>query len=231
MGFVRFMLVIIVVTALTPVTWWLTLPNVEELGHRTPTTTAFIELRREQAEKRGEPFNLRWEWRKLNRISPYLRHAVVSAEDAKFYKHQGVDWNSLRGVVKTALEERRLGRGASTLTQQVAKNLYLSPSRNPLRKITEVAIAKRLEQHLTKQQILELYLNIAEWGDGVFGAEAASRHWYHKSAARLRPREAARLAVALPNPSTRSPKVRSRKLQRKAAYLVRTMRWAKLTSE
>jgi monofunctional biosynthetic peptidoglycan transglycosylase len=201
-----------------------TLPDVRPLATQNPKTTAFIELRREQARRAGKKFQLRWSWRSLARISPYLRHAVVHAEDGKFWKHEGVDWDALEKAAEKNWEEGRFASGGSTITQQVAKNLYLSPSKNPVRKLREILIARRLEEHLPKKRILEIYLNIAEWGDGVFGAEAAARAWYGVSAADLSPVQAARLAVALPNPFRRSPAVRSRELDRKAARLVRAMR-------
>ncbi len=203
---------------------WLSLPDVEPLARANPATTAFIELRRERAEKRHVPFRLRWKWRRLDQISPYLRHAVIHAEDARFWQHDGVDWEAVLEAAEQNWEERSLGRGASTITQQVAKNLYLSPSRSPVRKLREYLIARRLERHLTKRRLLEIYLNIAEWGDGVFGAEAAAERWYGCSAAALSPVQAARLAVALPSPRRFSTAHRSATLERKAERLLRAMR-------
>jgi monofunctional biosynthetic peptidoglycan transglycosylase len=202
---------------------WVTLPNVRSLRDRNPTTTAFIELRRDQAAEAGKPFHLRWTWRPLARISPLLRRAVIHAEDAKFFQHEGVDWEAVMETAERNWQEGSLARGGSTITQQVAKNLYLSPSRNPIRKLRELLIAWRLEDALGKPRILEMYLNIAEWGPGVFGAEAAARYWFGHAAADLTAAEAARLAVALPNPLRRSPRVRSTALDRKAARLVRAL--------
>jgi monofunctional biosynthetic peptidoglycan transglycosylase len=152
-----------------------------------------------------------------------LRHAVVRAEDAKFWKHEGVDWEAVKKAAERNVGKGDLAIGGSTITQQLAKNLYLSPSRDPIRKLRELFIARRLEQQLSKQRILELYLNVAEWGPGVFGAEAAARRWFGRSASRLTPLQAARLAVALPNPRKRSPRVRAYWLRRKAARLVWSM--------
>ena len=118
------------------------------------------------------------------------------------------------------MKKRKVAVGGSTITQQLAKNLYLSPSKNPLRKLRELLIARRLEAHLDKDRLLEMYLNVAEWGDGVFGAEAAARRWFGISAAELTPVQAARLAVALPNPRQRAPSARAAALDRKAARLV-----------
>lgn len=209
--------------------FWVTLPEVAVLAKQNPESTAFIDLRVEAAEAAGKKFRLRWKWRPLKRISPYLRHAVVSAEDAKFWKHNGVDWKAMENAVEESLETKSLsGRGGSTITQQLAKNLYLSPSRSPLRKLREFFIARRLESHLSKDRILELYLNVAEWGDGVFGAEAASRRWFSCSASKLTPAQAARLAVALPNPFKRSAKRQAKWLDKKAARLLNSMRHAGL---
>ncbi len=203
---------------------WLSLPDVRPLARANPSTTAFIELRRAQAADEHRPFRLRWSWRKLDDISPYLRHAVIGSEDARFWHHSGVDWTAVKRAAERNWEHRRLTHGASTITQQLAKNLYLSPSRNPIRKLQELLIARRLERDVGKRRVLEIYLNIAEWGDGVFGADAAARRWFDCSAAELTPAQAARLAVALPNPHTRSPAHRSRALERKAVRLLREMR-------
>src|SRR5262249_16974708 len=181
--------------ALTALVLWLTLPNVAPLARDNPTTTAFIELRRREAEEAGAPFKLRWTWRPIGHISPLLQRAVVHTEDARFFEHGGVDWDAVKQAVERDWQERSLSRGGSTITQQVAKNLYLSPSRNPVRKVREMMIAWRLESALDKERILEIYLNIAEWGPGVFGAEAAARHWFGRSAADLTAAQAARLAL------------------------------------
>jgi monofunctional biosynthetic peptidoglycan transglycosylase len=203
---------------------WLSLPDVGALATENPKTTAFIELRRQAAASAHAKFELRWTWRPLARISPYLRDAVVHSEDPRFFQHDGIDWAAVQAAARADWKAGQMKYGASTITQQVAKNLYLSPSKNPLRKLREWLIAGRLERTLPKDRILEIYVNIAEWGDGVFGAEAAARRWFGRSAAELTPVQAARLAVALPNPRTRAPNVRSRTLARKAANLVLAMR-------
>lgn len=210
---------------------WLSLPDVRALATTNPKTTRIIELRRTQAAAKRRPFRLRWEWRPLSRISPYLQRAVVLSEDAQFWKHQGVDWDAMKQAAEHDWHERSMERGASTITQQVAKNLYLSPSRNPIRKVRELFIARRLDRALGKARVLELYLNIAEWGDGVFGAEAAARRWFGCSAAALTPAQAARLTVALPNPFKRSPEAKSHALVRKSARLVRALRRAGVIDE
>ena len=203
---------------------WCSLPNTAKLARENPTSTAFIDLRREHAKDAGKSFVLAWDWRPLGRISRYLRAAVIYAEDAHFYSHEGADWEAIEAALETNLDRGELGVGGSTITQQLAKNLYLSPSRSMVRKVREMLIAFSLEDNLSKQRILELYLNIAEWGDGVFGAEAASRKWFGHSAQSLTPAEAARLAIALPNPFKRAPDVRDEMLIKKAVRIIRLLR-------
>jgi monofunctional biosynthetic peptidoglycan transglycosylase len=215
---------IVVVLALGATGLWCSLPDTEKLARENPTSTAFIDLRREQARDAGKSFVLHWDWRPLGKISRYLRAAVIYAEDAHFYSHEGVDWDAIEKALETNFDRGELGVGGSTITQQVAKNLYLSPSRSLIRKLREMLIAFSLEDNLTKQRILELYLNIAEWGDGVFGAEAASRKWFGHSAQSLTPAEAARLAIALPNPFKRAPDVKDPMLTKKAVRIIRLLR-------
>jgi monofunctional glycosyltransferase len=202
--------------------WW-SLPDVRPLARNPPRSTAFIDLRRKEAAAAGRRFVLHWAWRPLDQISPYLQDAVVLAEDARFWQHQGVDWDALEKAAEKNWRRRRIAGGGSTITQQLAKNLYLSPSQDPLRKLRELAIAWRLEDRLSKERLLELYLNVAEWGDGVFGAEAAARRWFATSAWDLTPAQAARLAVALPNPRERAPAVPSPALDRRAARLIQAL--------
>jgi monofunctional biosynthetic peptidoglycan transglycosylase len=203
---------------------WLSVPDTGKLAAENPTSTAFIDLRRDQAEEASRPFKLEWDWRPLGKISRYLRAAVVYAEDYNFYRHDGVDWGAIENAVESNLDKGSLAIGGSTITQQLAKNLYLSPRRSILRKARELLIAFSLEDHLSKQRILELYLNVVEWGDGVFGAEAAARHWFGHSAQSLSPAEAARLAIALPNPIQRAPNVKSPALTRSAVRIIRLLR-------
>src|SRR5262245_41140201 len=183
-----------IVIAFATLLLWCSIPSTAKLADENPTSTAFIDLRREQAESAGQRFALEWQWRPLGKISRYLRAAVVYAAAGYFYDHDGVDWHAIEVAFDKNLETGQMSVGGSTITQQLAKNLYLSPSRSLIRKAREMLIAFALEDHLTKQRILELYLNVAEWGDGVFGAEAAARHWFKHSAQTLKPSEAARLA-------------------------------------
>lgn len=149
---------------------WCSVPETTPLLTENPATTAFIELRRAEAAAAKQPFDLRWQWRPLHRISRYLRAAVVYAEDGTFYSHHGLDWSAIEHAMERDVTHGALGVGGSTITQQLAKNLYLSPRRSFVRKLREMLIAFSLEDHLSKQRILELYLNVVEWGDGIFGA-------------------------------------------------------------
>lgn len=212
------------VSLLAGLSLWLTTPGTAEFAEAPPPETAFIELRRNQAEAKGEAFELRWRWVPLESISPYLRSAVVWAEDPNFWEHSGVDWWAIALAAKSNLEHGSLSYGGSTITQQLAKNLYLSPSRTPLRKLRELFIAKRLEADLPKERIFELYLNIAEWGPGVFGADAAAEHWYGRSAGDLLPGEAVRLALFLPRPTAGNPEAISVKQARRARWILREMK-------
>ena len=203
---------------------WCSIPRTSQLATENPTTTAFIELRRAQAAEAGKKFDLKFQWRPLGKISRYLRAAVVYAEDWKFYEHDGVDWDAIENAIHRNLSRGALALGGSTITQQLAKNLYLSPSKSFVRKLRELLLAFSLEDHLSKQRILELYLNVVEWGDGIFGAEAAAQHWFHHSAQTLTAAEAVRLAIALPNPYTRAPNVRTKELAKKSVRLIRILR-------
>lgn len=170
-----------------------------------PLTTAVQVQRRVEALFSGTAYTKRVERVPLSRISPALQHAVIAAEDARFYQHRGIDWKEVRDTAEDSLEEGRVSRGASTLTQQLVKNLFLTTHGGPVRKAVEWTLAPMAEFILGKQRILELYLNTAEWGPGVFGAEAAAKYHYGASAARLDRDRAARLAAVLPNPRRRKP--------------------------
>lgn len=185
--------------------WLSILPDVELLARVNPTSTALMEARQAQAKERGRAIGRQWTWVPLSRISPHLRRAVVAAEDASFFTHEGFDWEGIKEAAKYNLEAGELKRGGSTITQQLAKNLYLSSERSLFRKAREALITRSLEQHLTKKRILELYLNVAEWGQGVYGAEAAARHHFVKSADELTADEAAWLAAILPSPRRYDP--------------------------
>jgi monofunctional biosynthetic peptidoglycan transglycosylase len=202
---------------------YLTLPDVRPLAKANPATTAFIELRAREARTRGEAPRRIQRWVSYGRISPHLTRAVLVAEDGKFWRHEGIDFEQLRESMEVNIERREFARGASTITQQLAKNLYLSPSKNPIRKVRELLIARRLEAELTKQRILELYLNVIEWGDGVYGAEAAARTHLGKSSAELGPQESALLAAAIVNPRLLNPGRPTARLRRRQQMILRRM--------
>ncbi len=179
---------------------YITLPDVRALRKVNPATTAFIDLRAREARGAGKPVRRVQRWVAYERISPSLRRAVLVTEDAAFFDHEGIDFDELGKSLELDWKRGRIARGGSTITQQLAKNLYLSPSKNPLRKVREFLIARRLEAELSKRRILEIYLNVIEWGDGVYGAEAAARQYFHVSAAALSPEQAALLAAVIINP-------------------------------
>ena len=170
-----------------------------------PPTTAVQMQRRFEAWIHHSPYRKRFQFAPLSAISPNLQHAVVSAEDGRFYQHHGIDWQEVQQVIDQDVERGRLGRGGSTITQQLIKNLFFTTSRNLLRKAVEFTLAPLAERILSKQRILELYINVVEWGPGIYGAEAAARAWYHVPAAALNRDESARLAAILPAPLRRRP--------------------------
>jgi monofunctional biosynthetic peptidoglycan transglycosylase len=184
---------------------YLTLPDVRSLARTNPTSTAFIELRAREALAGGKKPGRIQTWVPYRRISRSLTRAVLVAEDAAFWQHEGVDYDELQKSIELDWARFEMTRGASTITQQLAKNLYLSPSRNPLRKFRELIIARRLEAELSKTRILELYLNVIEWGDGIYGVEAASQTYFHRPASSLGPTESALLAGAIINPRRLNP--------------------------
>ena len=208
---------------------WLTFPDVARLAKETPKSTAFMDQRREQLRDEGKDDTLHYTFVPYDRISPYLRRAVLVAEDDSFYEHHGVDVKGMQEAIEKDWKKKKLARGGSTITQQLAKNLYLSPSRNPLRKLKEFFIARALEEHLTKKRILELYLNVVEMGERVYGAEAASHFYFQKRAADLSPSQAALLAGCLPNPRVMDPAGPNRRLRsRQKMILSRMRRWGYL---
>ncbi|HBY58655.1 MAG TPA: monofunctional biosynthetic peptidoglycan transglycosylase [Solibacterales bacterium] len=170
-----------------------------------PFTTSVQIERRIQSWFDSKPYRKQQAMAPLARISPHLRHAVIAAEDGRFYQHRGIDWQEVRKVAEESIEEGEVPRGASTLSQQLVKNLFLTTTRNPIRKAMEFALVPMLELVLPKDRILELYLNVVEWGPGVWGAEAAAQFHYKTTAARLTREQAARLAAILPNPRRRRP--------------------------
>jgi monofunctional biosynthetic peptidoglycan transglycosylase len=202
---------------------YLTLPDVRALRTSNPTTTAFMELRAREARAKGQEPRRVQRWVAYARISPHLKKAVLVAEDSAFWQHDGIDYEQLKESIEVNFERGEFVRGASTITQQLAKNLYLSPSKNPVRKLREIVIARRLEAELSKQRILELYLNLIEWGDGIYGAEAAARTYFRKAASDLGPQESALLAAAIVNPRVLTPAHPTARLRRRQQMIMRRM--------
>ena len=202
---------------------YLTLPDVAPLQAANPKTTAFIELRAREARAKGRPARREQRWVSYSRISPTLKRAVLVAEDAAFWQHEGIDVDEIRKSLERDLERGRFSRGGSTITQQLAKNLYLTPSKNPLRKLKELLIARRLEAQVSKRRILEIYLNVIEWGDGIYGAEAAAREHFGKPASSLSAEEAALLAGAIVNPRVHDPSRPTPRLLRRQRLMLARM--------
>jgi len=215
------------VATLACAAYLLWLPEVAWLKRSNPRSTAYIDRYVERERSRGKRPRVRLWWKPLPEISEHLRRAVVLSEDDLFYSHRGVDWDSVQDAIEYDWRLMRFARGGSTITQQVARNLFLSSSKNPLRKLKEMLIAWRLERTLGKRRILEIYLNIAEWGDGIYGAQAACRAYFGKSAVEIGPEEAAALATALPSPRRWNPaKKPGTRLARRREALLERMRKA-----
>jgi monofunctional biosynthetic peptidoglycan transglycosylase len=195
-----------VVAVVELVTW----PDVASLATEAPRTTAFVERWQARERAAGRKAEVKLRFVPYARISDDLKLAVVVAEDIDFFTHNGFATAEIRAALEKAWEEKELPRGASTLTQQLVKNLWLSPSRNPWRKVKEALLTREVEAKLSKRRILELYLNVVEFGPGVWGCENASRHYFGKSASALGERESAQLAAALPRPSAWHPGSASR---------------------
>ncbi len=172
--------------------WWWSTHN--------PRSTAFMEQSLGALREKDPQASLQHEWVPYNRISTHLKRAVIASEDAKFADHEGFDWDAIEKAYEKNLQKGRIVAGGSTISQQLAKNLFLSGERSPLRKGQEAIITLMLERVMSKRRILEIYLNVIEWGNGVFGAEAAARHYFGSSAANVGPGDAAWLAAIVPNP-------------------------------
>lgn len=179
---------------------YLSLPDVSVLSQSNPKTTALMELREQEYHQNGRSPGRQQIWVPYRTVSENLKKAILLSEDASFFGHSGIDLTELKESIKKDWEEGSWKRGASTITMQLARNLYLNPSKNPIRKFQEIVITWQLERALSKQRIFEIYLNVVEWGHGIYGAEAASRHYFGKSASDLTSGEAATLAALLPSP-------------------------------
>jgi monofunctional biosynthetic peptidoglycan transglycosylase len=188
-----------------------------------PDTTAFMRTRLEKIREEQPGAKLQYQFVPYARISPHLKRAVIASEDTKFFQHDGFDWDGIRNAYEKNVKEGEVVAGGSTISQQLAKNLFLSGERAFWRKAQEALITVMIEIIMDKRRILELYLNVIEWGDGVFGAEAAARHHYGISAAQVGPEQAARLAAMVPSPRRYSPGRHTAYLERRTATILARM--------
>ena len=198
--------------------------SLHALRKENPRRTALMRQRESEASSANRPYSVQQIWMPLSRISPRLVNAVICSEDGTFFEHSGVDWYELEQSVEKNLEKGKAVRGGSTISQQLSKNLFLSTSKNPLLKLKELIITLRMERILSKKRILELYLNIIEWGNGVFGAEAAARKYFGTSAGHLSSEQAARMAAVIPMPLRVQPNSGSAYIARRAGVILQRMR-------
>ncbi|MGZ8548355.1 MAG: monofunctional biosynthetic peptidoglycan transglycosylase [Sulfuricurvum sp.] len=220
--FWKIILILIILTALD-IGRYAVYPDVTALKKDRPIPTAFMEYREAQWADENRDMHITQTWVSMKNISPNIIKAVLIGEDDGFWKHDGFDVKGMENAIERSIEKKTLA-GGSTISQQLSKNLYLSPSKNPVRKIKEAILTWRIEKSLSKRRILEIYLNVAEWGDGIFGIEAAARHYYHKSAKNLTAREASRLAAVLPNPITYNATGNQKYVKNRARIIYKTMK-------
>lgn len=216
-------LILLIVAGAVDIGRYSVYPDVSDLKEIHPIPTAFMEYRQDEWRSQNRNVTLHQRWVSFSQISPNVIKAVLIGEDDKFWNHDGFDIDGMEQALERSLKKGSVA-GGSTISQQLSKNLYLSPSKNPVRKIKEAILTWRIENTLSKRQILEIYLNIAEWGDGIFGIEAAARHYYHKSAKNLTAQEAARLAAVLPNPIKYNPTGNQKYVKNRARIIYKIMK-------
>jgi monofunctional biosynthetic peptidoglycan transglycosylase len=214
--------VLLFLIALTLVQFWF-FAGVWYWSLYNPQSTAFMRVRLEKLREERPDARLHYAWMPYSRISPHLKRAVVAAEDAKFFQHDGFDWDGIRKAYEKNLREGEIVSGGSTISQQLAKNLFLSGDRTWWRKAQEAVITVMIEVIMDKRRILELYLNVIEWGDAIFGAEAAARYHYGIAAAELAPAQAARLAAMVPSPRRYGPGHHTAYLERRTSTILARM--------
>ncbi|MBN2370303.1 MAG: monofunctional biosynthetic peptidoglycan transglycosylase [Vicinamibacteria bacterium] len=197
--------------------------DVRRLSLRNPSETSVMRQRADEARRSGRQPRCVKRWAPLSRVSRHLIRAVIVAEDPNFFGHEGIDWGAVRESIETNVKKRRFARGASTITQQLAKNLFFTTRKSVTRKLRELVAARWIEQDLSKLRIIELYLNVIEWGDGLYGCEAAARRYYGKSAARLSEAEAAGLAAMIPSPRRINPRDNPTRHARSQRRILRLM--------
>jgi len=215
--------IFLVVALVLNIAWYLVFPDVSKLRKTNPKKTSFMEYREKEWKKQGKKRKIQNVWIPLSHISPYVIKAVIIAEDDKFWQHEGFDFGAMKKALEKDLRKGSFKAGGSTISQQLAKNLYLTPSRNPVRKIKEAVLTWRIENNLTKRRILELYLNVAEWGEGIFGIGVAAHHYFGKPASALGPMEAAKLVTVLPNPRRWNPTGTSSYVENRAERIYQIM--------
>jgi len=202
---------------------YFSVPDVEALKKENPSTTSFIEFRKQEAGMQGKKLRVRHKWVRLSDVPDLFQKSIIVAEDASFWIHEGIDWYEVRQSIKKNWEEGEIARGGSTITQQLAKNLYLSPEKTIYRKMREWFIAKELERTLNKNRILELYLNTIELGRGVFGIHAATQEYFQKQPWQLELWEVVRLTASIPNPLKMNPNVPSSGLRWRSRVILRRL--------
>lgn len=223
-----------VVTLLYALIAWILLYQVWVLAHilwwveHNPTETAFMQARLSLMQESKPTARLQHRWLAYQKISPSLKRAVIAAEDSRFVEHHGFDWDGIERAFEKNLKKGKIVAGGSTISQQLAKNLFLSGHRTPWRKAQEAVITFMLERLMSKRRILEIYLNVIEWGEGVFGAEAAARHYFHTGAASLGAAQAARMAAMIPKPRYYDAHRQTRHLNRQSATILARMRLVKI---
>ncbi|MCU0288360.1 MAG: monofunctional biosynthetic peptidoglycan transglycosylase [Acidobacteria bacterium] len=215
-----FFLILLCAIPLAAAYLYLTIPDVEYLKMENPQTTAIIEQRKEEAKKSGKTLKIRQNWVSFNAIPNLLKNTVRVSEDAGFYQHEGIDYYELKESVRRNLKEGKKARGGSTITQQLAKNLFLSTEKSYYRKFKEMLIAKKLEKHLSKDRIFTIYLNVIEFGNGIFGVEAGAEYFFHKPVSQLSLNEILRLVAVIPKPLKVTPLSNSNYLKWRANLLL-----------
>ena len=217
-------LFICTVTIVVSISFYLSLPDVSWLKEKNPRTTAMMQHRIDESAKKGKKLKIQQRWVSYKKIPKKLRQAVRVSEDAAFYRHEGIDFDELKESFRKNWEKGEIVRGGSTITQQLAKNLFLSTDRSYFRKIKEYFIARRLEAALSKSRIFHLYLNIIEFGPGIFGVQAASRYYFGKNVGQLTLGEMVRLAAIIPRPLKITPNSSSRWLKWKSKWILRKLK-------
>jgi monofunctional biosynthetic peptidoglycan transglycosylase len=210
---------------------WLSLPDVSGLRTANPVSTSLMRLQAAQAAKKGLTLAVEKEWVPFDRIPEMLKKCVLVSEDANFYAHKGIDFAELKESIKRDIKERRFVRGGSTITQQLAKNLYLSAGKTLSRKLREALIARRLEKALSKDRIFALYLNLIELGPNVFGVQAAARRWFGKDVAELTLEEMVRLTAIIPRPRASDPRANDAWMKFKGRWIAETLIAVKAVGE